>query len=95
MARTGILDVGQYAIHGNGPDQARRPRPGDQHVVVDRFSERLPEVLYQPEFLDRLRLQFPVEVTAGFNENKRQYVRVLQFVTNYLFPRRAPRRQRR
>lgn len=55
----------------------RFPLPTDPNVVVPRFAEALPEVLYSDEFLTALKARFPV---ISFDQATGVYCEVLNWV---------------
>ncbi|KAJ9128250.1 hypothetical protein QFC24_000543 [Naganishia onofrii] len=74
------VDLMAYDLYNNGPDQERVPSADDQHVVVDRFADDLPQQLYGEQFLDRLRQRFPVDPDLSVAECADVYMNCVQWI---------------
>ncbi|KAJ9114507.1 hypothetical protein QFC20_001380 [Naganishia adeliensis] len=85
----GFIPAEDLHAAGHGPQQSRQSRYEDPMVEVDRFGDRIPSSLYNPEFLQELDV-----ITAGVSQvdtradgllqGQRHYLEVLAYVEDFL-----------
>jgi hypothetical protein len=75
-----------YELVNTGLDQARAPRAGDQHTMVDRFSDNLPKRLYGKRFLKKLRehCQAGQGKKSRYHTAERLYCNTVAYIEAYL-----------
>lgn len=61
-------------------DQLRQPTAFDQHVIVPRYMDELPELLQSQEFNHLLHNRYPNKPWSTLGEAVNQYLAVREFV---------------